>query len=58
MSICLLMLARWWQAVLYNPGGFQQEFHQFKLQPAIAMMLMVLFLAASAGVTVLTGWIM
>ena len=58
MSICLLMLARWWQAVLYNPGGFQQEFHQIRLQPSVAMTLMVLFLAASVGVTVLTGWIL
>lgn len=26
-----LLLARWWQAVLYNPGGFQQEFHGLRL---------------------------
>jgi len=26
-----LLLARWWQAVLYNPGGFQAEFHQLRL---------------------------
>lgn len=58
MSICLLMLARWWQALLFNPGGFQQEFHQLKLQPAVAVMLMVLFVLASTGVTVLSGWIM
>ena len=25
------VLARWWQAVLYNPGGFQTEFHQLRL---------------------------
>lgn len=58
LSICLILLARWWQAVLYNPGGFQQEFHQIRLQPSVALLLMLLFLAASAGVTVLTGWIM
>ena len=27
----LLMLARYWQASLYNPGGFQIEFHQLRL---------------------------
>jgi len=58
LAICLLILARWWQAVLYNPGGFQQEFHQFRLQPAAAMILMVLFVLASVGVTVLSGWVM
>lgn len=26
-----LLLARWWQAVLYNPGGFRQEFHNLRL---------------------------
>lgn len=31
MMIGSLMLARWWQAVLFNPGGFQQEFHQLRL---------------------------
>lgn len=35
MLICLI-LARWWQSVLYNPGGFQQEFHQIKLSPMVA----------------------
>ncbi len=30
---CLLSLlfARWWQAALYNPGGFREEFHQLRL---------------------------
>ncbi len=58
MSICLLIVARWWQAVLYNPGGFQQEFHQLRLQPSIALLLMALLLLASFGSTVLTGWIL
>lgn len=26
-----LLLARWWQAVLYNPGGFRREFHALRL---------------------------
>ena len=25
-----LLLARWWQALLYNPGGFTQEFRQLR----------------------------
>lgn len=30
-SIASLFVARWWQAILYNPGGFQAEFHGLKL---------------------------
>lgn len=26
-----LFLARWWQATLYNPGGFRREFHGLRL---------------------------
>lgn len=58
LAIVLLMLARWWQALLFNPGGFQQEFHQFRLQPSIAVALMALFLLASFGITVMSGWTM
>lgn len=32
-SVMSLLLARWWQALLYNPGGFQLEFHQLRLTP-------------------------
>ena len=31
MIVGCLMLARFWQAALFNPGGFQQEFHQLRL---------------------------
>ena len=31
-----LSLARWWQALLYNPGGFRQEFHGLRLDWRIA----------------------
>src|SRR5690606_5940192 len=29
-------LARWWQAMLYNPGGFREEFHRLRLPPLLA----------------------
>jgi hypothetical protein len=35
-----LLLARWWQALLYNPGGFRQEFHRLRLDRAVAGVLM------------------
>lgn len=31
-----LLLGRWWQALLYNPGGFQLEFHSIKMSPLVA----------------------
>ncbi|HEY0635028.1 MAG TPA: DUF2232 domain-containing protein, partial [Gammaproteobacteria bacterium] len=32
-----LFIARWWQAMLYNPGGFQGEFHQLRLGRGFAL---------------------
>lgn len=31
-----LVLGRWWQALLYNPGGFRQEFHQLRMPLPLA----------------------
>lgn len=36
-----LMLARWWQAILYNPGGFGKEFKQIRFSPTQAMGLLL-----------------
>jgi len=32
-----LSLARWFQAMLYNPGGFQQEFHSLFIEKRVAI---------------------
>ncbi|MCP4126850.1 MAG: DUF2232 domain-containing protein [Gammaproteobacteria bacterium] len=32
-----VLLARWWQSLLYNPGGYRSEFHQLRLPRALAM---------------------
>ncbi len=37
-----LFLGRWWQSLLYNPGGFRSEFHQFRLPKVLAMALLIL----------------
>ncbi len=37
--IVSLMLARWWQALLYNPGGFQQEMHSLRLPQWLVLAL-------------------
>ena len=36
-SMAALITGRWWQAVLYNPGGFREEFHQLRLPRALAV---------------------
>ena len=33
-----LLLARWWQSLLYNPGGFRSEFHQLRLPRTLALL--------------------
>ncbi|HFE36993.1 MAG TPA: DUF2232 domain-containing protein [Gammaproteobacteria bacterium] len=49
--ILSLFLARWWQAALYNPGGFQKEFHAFRLDKSTATlgMTVILFAIVSAS---------
>ncbi|MEH6570493.1 MAG: hypothetical protein V7709_15535 [Halioglobus sp.] len=48
-SILCLLLARWWQAALYNPGGFGQEFRALQLTPAITTVLVMPALALVAS---------
>lgn len=36
-----LLLARWWQAMLYNPGGFRAEFHQLRLPRMLSVVLLL-----------------
>lgn len=35
-----LFLSRWWQALLYNPGAFQKEFHNLRFDVPIALFIM------------------
>ena len=44
-SVMSLMLARWWQAGIKNPGGFQKEFHSFAIDANIAVMLILVLIA-------------
>ena len=43
-----LVLARWWQALLYNPGGFQEEFHMLRLSPKLSLVCLSIFIAGLA----------
>jgi len=42
-----LYLARWWQAVIYNPGGFGKEFRAIELGKATALIALVIAITAS-----------
>ncbi len=44
-AACGLFVARWWQALLFNPGGFQEEFHGFRLDKPVAVILIALVIA-------------
>ena len=44
-----LFLARWWQASLYNPGGFRQEFLQLRMPAYLAWIFVALVVTASVA---------
>lgn len=45
-----ILLARWWQALLYNPGGFREEFHQLRLPKIVALVCVgLVFYCVSMG---------
>ncbi len=38
-AVAALLLARWWQSLLYNPGGFRVEFHALRFDKLSASLL-------------------
>jgi hypothetical protein len=44
-SIVSLLLSRWWQALLFNPGGFQEEFHSLRLSNQLAVAVLIAVVA-------------
>jgi hypothetical protein len=48
-SILCVLLARWWQAALYNEGGFGVEFRALRMTPALVLVLLVPALALSVS---------
>ena len=44
-----LFVARWWQGVLYNPGGFRQEFQQLRAHPVLGYAALPLIVLSVAG---------
>lgn len=57
-GVGMTMLARSWQAGLYNPGGFRQEFHALRLSPAVAVICVAVMVGGSLiGLNpILMGW--
>ena len=49
LAVTVLMLARYWQAALYNPGGFRQEFHQLRLSWKTTAILCSVFVLTTLG---------
>jgi hypothetical protein len=58
LAIVLLMLARWMQAALYNPGEFRKEFHGLRIERKAALLLLGLMLLANFGVLVPASWVL
>ncbi|NOY73358.1 MAG: hypothetical protein GXP14_13490 [Gammaproteobacteria bacterium] len=44
-----LLLARWWQALLYNPGGFKKEFYEARVGRHIGITALLVFVGALFG---------
>ena len=44
-----MILARWWQAILYNPGGFREEFHALRLPRMLLPAVVAALLLAGLG---------
>lgn len=55
--ILCLMLARWWQAAMYNPGGFQQEFHQLRFAPKLMLLVLGFILAGMMAMSPFDLWL-
>lgn len=45
-TMLALLLARWWQSSLFNPGGFASEFYQFKLGRTNTLAAIIIFVLA------------
>lgn len=53
--IASMMLARWWQSLLYNPGGFRQEFYGLRQSRVAALAVLAMLLLSVLKVGVVSG---
>jgi len=54
--ISSIAVARWWQAMLYNPGGFKQEFQALRLSRNAAYALMVVVVLTALDLGSVSAW--
>ena len=57
-AVLSLLLARYWQALLYNPGGFRGEFHRLRLPVGATLILGGLALFLWLQSSWVSGWAM
>ncbi len=50
-----IMIARWWQSTLYNPGGFRQEFYGLRLSRIAAVTVLATLLVSFLGLGALSA---
>ena len=55
--IAMLLLARWCQAGLYNPGGFKKEFRQIRLSPVAGGITLIALIACYSLDDLLGRWL-
>ena len=61
LAMLMLLVARWWHAMLDNPGGFAREFRTLRLDRRIAFATIVLGVSAlvfGGGAHGLAGWLL
>ena len=56
MMFAFLILARWWQSQLYNPGEFKLEFHQIRVTPIFSSAILILIIACVLFGESLSRW--
>lgn len=54
----LLIIARWCQSGLYNPGGFKKEFHQLRLSSGFAAVIVAMMMLCFVFNEVLGRWLL
>jgi hypothetical protein len=47
--VLTILLARWWQSLLYNPGGFRAEFHALLVPKSLAIAVTALAALVFSG---------
>ena len=57
-AVLSLLLARYWQVLLYNPGGFRVEFHRLRLPVGATLILGGLAIFLWLQASWISGWAM